>query len=182
MCGIWTQDQWKDAANDKRSGYSLLGEYQNENGERALMMKNAYGTITNVYDVRGVDTQDFRKRRGEAGEDYLGRAKQAMTRQGFSPIVAAPESVRVPGIAELAVTKANQQANLAQQGSNGEGRVQGRTIAEWKKIGEENEGKSEHVHPDFPEGYNPTSTELEAYAASLTGEEAIMALLATAGI
>ena len=174
MCGIWNQTQWRMAANDKTSGYTLLGEYKNNAGEIALMMKNAYGTITNVYDVRGVDTQDFRQRRGETGQDYTDRAKRAMTEHGFSPVIAAPESVRVPGIAELAVTKANQATN--------EPTVQGRTIAEWKKIGEENEEKAEHVHPDFPEGYKPTDTELEAYAASLTGEEVVMNLLVTAGV
>ena len=161
MCGIWNQNQWRMAANDETSGYTLLGEYKNGQGDVALMMKNMYGTITNVYDVRGVDTMAFARRRAETEEDRLNRANQAMTKHGFSPIVAAIEPVRVPWIAELATT--NQQAE----------RPFGRTLAEWKQVGKDNQNRepADHIHPDLPEDREPTMQEDAAYRASLTEQE-----------
>lgn len=175
MCGIWTMDRWDEAAqNPERSGYSLLDTRYNAEGQRASRFVSKFGSIYNVYSFDGEDYT------------YHGSNKSTSTRElnkrGFTlteepePVVEVEATQANPTVALVEELDAEATAALNKaleiMGVNIEIStvVEGRTIAQWAKVGMDNENRSgeDHIHPTKPESFAERTPETLAYALSLT--------------
>lgn len=98
MCMTWNQDQWLASTQEGTfehayAAYTLVGEYFNQAGDRALMMADIEGDISNVYNQRGTDVESFYYRvQRPSGErvkptqaEQIGLATKDLAKRGFLP-------------------------------------------------------------------------------------------------
>ena len=97
MCMTWNQDQWLSSTREGTfehayAAYTLVGEYFNQAGDRALMFADIEGDISNVYNQRGTDVESFYYRRPITGEfrkptqaEQIALATKDLAQRGFLP-------------------------------------------------------------------------------------------------
>lgn len=193
MCGIISQQQYRQEYPEQ-----VIGTFTKEGAEPTMLIQDRSGDVSLILSTDGTDYKDFwTNGHGtwltplkQLSEAYKYLEKKGYTIQPVEQETPAPTHAHTPGIAELATTY-NQQP--VEDMAIPEGQdidrlsdtivVQGRTLRQWNEQGEANEKLPpvERVHPQKPEGREPTMAEVAALINSMTTYESLGALLVLDG-
>lgn len=200
MCGVWTQEQWRERASKPGSQHSLVTEKANADGNTALIVREKYtfSSETVYWTIYSADGRDY------GFHNLLREAREALAFRGYTQPVGKRvqgkeiAAITVDEATELPRTTYEQMIDAAIEDEakteplpepepapttleqiEHEVRVQGRTLAEWFREGQLNSDRDVHVHPIHPEGRPSTEEETQAFINSLSLEEAVVMLLSS---